>query len=316
MIKKKIFLTVPLIIITVLSVVLLFCGEASRNISKAEEIKIADSGHSVSHHSSSSHSSHSSSHSSSSSSRSYSSSSRSSSSGRSGSGSAAIKSPLFYILLFIGLSPTILMIVLPIVLTNVKRKSFTPYKVNDSATVNNIKQHLPNFDRNEFLKEGYKIYLDVQDAWMNFKLDSVRNIITDEMYNMYSSQLDIMETKGEQNIMSDFKWVDSYIKGVSVQNNSIVISAVYVIEFYDYIINKNTGKVVSGSKNKKYRVTYEMKYQKSLDSAGNIDRCPNCGAKIEEANGVAVCKYCGSKLVFDNINWVLTDKKVLYQRDI
>lgn len=310
--KKKILIAVSFVLAVAITLSTLF----SKVCFADEEFKIADSGHSVSHHSSSSHSSHSSSSSSSRSSSRSSYSSSSSSSSR-GSGSDSFKSPLFWVLLLIGFSPTILIIILSAVLSSARRKSYTPYRVDDTSTVNNIKQYLPNFDRGEFLNEGYKIYLDVQDAWMNFKLDSVRNVITDEMFNMYQSQLDIMETKGEQNIMSDFKWIDSYLKGVSVQNNSIVISAVYVIEFYDYIINQNTGKVVSGNKNQKYRVTYEMKYQKSLDKAGNIDKCPNCGAKIEDnSNGAAVCKYCGSKLVFDNMNWVLTDKKVLYQRDI
>lgn len=310
--KKKISIAILIIASLVICLSMLFA-----KVSFADEgFKIGDSGHSVSHSSGGHSSSHSSSHSSRSSSRSSYSSSSSSSSSRSGSSSQAYKSPLFWILLLIGFSPTILIIVLSAVLSRSGRRSYTPYSADDSATVNKIKGYLPNFDKSAFLTEGYKIYRDIQDAWMNFKLDSVRNIITDEMYNMYSSQLDIMETKGEQNIMSDFNWVDSFISGVTVQNDSIVITTRYVIEFYDYIINKNTGKVVSGNKKQKYRVTYEMKFQKSL-SGVKVDRCPNCGAKLEDdSNGAAICKYCGSKLVFDNMNWVLTDKKVLYQRDI
>lgn len=312
--KKKICLAVSIIIAVVFCISMLF----SKVCFADEDFKIADSGHSVSHSSGGSRSSsgRSSSRSSSSSSRSRSSSSSSSSSSHSGSGSNTLKSPLFWILLLIAFSPTILITVLSTLLRGPRRKSYTQYKADDTATVNKIKQHLPNFDKATFLNVGYKIYRDIQDAWMNFKLDSVRNIITDEMYNMYSSQLDIMETKGEQNIMSDFKLIDSFITGVTVQNNSIVVSTRYVIEFYDYIINQKSGKVVSGNKKQKYRVTYEMKFQKSLSEV-KFDRCPNCGAKLEEdANGVAVCKYCGSKLVFDNMDWVLTDKKVIYQMDI
>lgn len=147
---------------------------------------------------------------------------------------------------------------------------------------------------------------------MNFKLDDVKNVITDEMYNMYESQLDIMQTKGEQNIMKDFKEKGAFVRDVVVQNNDITITAVYIVEFYDYIANAKTGKVLTGTNRRKLRVTYEMKFRKSL-TADKDTKCPNCGAKIEYANGSAVCKYCGSKLVYDNSDWVLTNKKTVYQ---
>ena len=53
---------------------------------------------------------------------------------------------------------------------------------------------------------------------MNFKLDDVKDVITDEIYNMYDSQLSTLEVKGEKNIMKDFKLVKSYLKDVNVQN--------------------------------------------------------------------------------------------------
>ena len=194
----------------------------------------------------------------------------------------------------------------------------TPATVNfdDNAIENKVKQYIPNFNKKEFLDNGYKMYCDIQEAWMNFKLEDVRNLITDELFTMYESQLSTLEVKGEQNIMKDFVLKSSRLKDVAEQNGTITISTIYVIEFYDYIADVNTGKTIRGESKRKMRVTYEMKFQKSLDSV-KIDRCPNCGAKIEEdSNGAAICKYCGSKLVYDNMDWVLTDKKVLYQRDI
>ena len=184
--------------------------------------------------------------------------------------------------------------------------------VNDENIANKVKQYIPNFNKQEFLNNGYQIYKDVQNAWMNFKLDDVKDVITDEIYNMYDSQLSTLEVKGEKNIMKDFKLVKSYLKDVNVQNETITITTGYVIEMYDYIIEESTGKVLRGSSTNKLRIVYEMKFRQTLNSNGKVDHCPNCGAKIE-MNSSGICEYCGSKLVSENAKWVLTEKKTMRQ---
>lgn len=183
---------------------------------------------------------------------------------------------------------------------------------NDENVANKVKQYIPNFNKQEFLNNGYQIYKDVQNAWMNFKLDDVKDVITDEIYNMYDSQLSTLEVKGEKNIMKDFKLVKSYLKDVNVQNETITITTGYIIEMYDYIIEESTGKVLRGSSTNKLRIVYEMKFRQTLNSNGKVDHCPNCGAKIE-MNSSGTCEYCGSKIVSENTKWVLTEKKTMRQ---
>lgn len=313
----KIFKKVIILIVALCAITYFMC-----NSSRADELpKIADSGHGTSYHSSGSHrsSSHSSSRSSSGSSRS---SSRSSYSGSSssyrGSGNSS-GSSLSGIALLVTFGVILAMVFIPIIISSFVRKPSRSGMNNlyntydDNYLTNRIKKALPNFDRKQFLEDGFKIYVDVQNAWMNFKLDDVKDVITDEMYNMYSAQLDLMKTKGEQNIMSDFKKCNAFLKGVSIQNNTIAVTTMYVVEFYDYIVNEQSKKVLRGSKSKKVRITYELTFRKTLDEKTVIDHCPNCGAKIEDANGSATCKYCGSKLVYENSKWILTNKKNINQ---
>ncbi len=101
---------------------------------------------------------------------------------------------------------------------------------------------------------------------MNFELDKVRDVMTDEMFNMYESQLTSMEMKGEQNIMKDFRLLNSAITNASLQNNMMMqVTTRYVIEFYDYIINKDTKQVVRGNSNRKIRMVYEMTFIEKLE---------------------------------------------------
>ena len=290
---KKILITLGILCSVILTFTVIY-----------ERPTFADSGHSVSH--SSSHSSHSSSHSSSSSRRSSSSSSRSSSS-RSSSSSGDPFAAMISVIIMIAI------IVIWTIIANKKQlHKIVINKNNEDEIENKIKKSIPNFNKQEFLKQGYSIYYDIQMAWMDFKLEDIKDKVTDEIYTMYESQLATLEVKGEQNIMKDIQLKQSCLKDVTNQNGTITIKTNYVIEMYDYIADVNTKKLIRGEDKKKIRILYEMSFRKTLNEDEKITHCPNCGAKVE-MNSTGTCEYCGSKLVSENTKWVLTEKKVIEQ---
>lgn len=258
----------------------------------------------------SSYSGGSSSHSSSSHSSSSSRSSSSSSGGSYSSGGSSFASVIVFII--------IVLIIIAIsnanknkgTLNNLNRFTVT----NNPQAINEIKKHLPDFDVNKFLSNGYNIYMRIEEAWMNFELDKVRDCITDEMFNMYESQLTSMEMKGEQNIMKDFKLLNSAITNANVQNDMLQVTTRYVIEFYDYITKKDTKQVVRGNSNRKIRMVYEMTFIEKLEKT-KLDKCPNCGAPIK-VNSAGICEYCNSKIVDDNTEWVMSKKVSLHQENL
>ena len=214
----------------------------------------ADAGHHTSHHSSSSHSS------SSSRSRSRSSSSSRSSSRTSSSSSSSYEGAAIGFTIYI-------IIVIIMILTSKKSNKITslPKLKSNLDEIDKIKKVIPDFNENKFLKSGYDMFLKIENAWMNLDMEDVHNLITDEMFNMYDSQLDMMKVKNEQNIMSDFVLKDSAITGFLEQNDTIEIKTQYIIEFYDYIIDKDSKKVTSGNKSRKVRMHYEFTFIKNKD---------------------------------------------------
>lgn len=285
-----------------ISMIACLCFVINANENKSN----ADAGYHSSYSGGSSHSSssHSSSSSSSSSSRSYSSGSSSSYRSSSSSGGsyiggiAGLVVGVFWVL-----------IIISIVLSTTRRTSYTipdiKLKSNEDA-IAKLKELIPGFDEKQFLQTGYQMFLDVEDAWMNFELDKVHNIITDEMFNMYESQLSSMEIKGEQNIMNGFNLKDCAITNYINQNDNLEVETKYIIEFYDYIIDKASGKVLRGSKSNKLRMYYNFTFiMKNTEQ--KIDKCPNCGAPVE-VNASGVCPYCNSKIVGENTSWVMSKK--------
>lgn len=87
------------------------------------------------------------------------------------------------------------------------------------------------------------------------------------------------------------------------------------ISIYDYKKSLNSATILyrvsvgfdlNGKRNEKlYEVEYTLQLRDNYDALTFI-KCSNCGATLDEADGV--CKYCGAKHYRDTIsNWVVTD---------
>lgn len=174
-------------------------------------------------------------------------------------------------------------------------------------TEEEIKKYIPDFDLEKFTRDRFKDYVDIQNAWMSFDYDGLREKVTDELYNQYKMQLDSLELSGKKNIMKDFELKDIYVVDVKNENDTLEIVINMIVSFYDYI--ECNGKVERGSDTKKIIVWYEMTFICNKDS---IKRCPNCGAEITD-DASQVCKYCRATISRTGNKWVLSKKENIRQ---
>lgn len=168
---------------------------------------------------------------------------------------------------------------------------------------------LPDFVEMEFLDKAYKIYKDVQIAWMNADMDAMKSLVTDAMYNMYSAQIQTLLLKQEKNIMKDFLFLSSYIDGMSIDEESVSLYVNMKLECFDYIVNKN-GKTIRGNDNKKVRYNYLIVFTRSILNKEN--KCPNCGALLKNTTA-SKCSYCHLDIINENHDWVMAKKMVISQ---
>lgn len=170
----------------------------------------------------------------------------------------------------------------------------------------------PNLNLYEFKNEAFNIYKDVQEAWMNLDDGKIRTLTTDELYNMYSMQLDTLRVKNEKNIMKEINLVTASLTNLKIENNIETATLIMTVNCYDYIVDSQN-KVVRGNDKNKIEITYELTYIKSVGE--KVNKCPNCGAEINDDNSTT-CEYCRAIITRNTSKWVLSKKQSLNQRQL
>lgn len=180
----------------------------------------------------------------------------------------------------------------------------------DQSKINEID---PNINIEEFKKKAFNIYKDIQEAWMNFDTDKIRELTTDEIYNMYSSQLETLKLKNQKNIMKNIEYVDAKIIDITSVNGVITINVYLRVKVLDYVKNVKTNKTVRGRDNARLDIEYNLTFIKSETDNKKIENCPNCGAPVDIVSS-ATCPYCDSKLVKTASDYVMSKKTCIGQR--
>ena len=141
-------------------------------------------------------------------------------------------------------------------------RKYTPYNYNE------FQKALPSFNEVQFQQKSFDIFKKVQTAWSNFDYDTIRDNVTDEMYNMYKSRLEILKKKNYTNIIKDSSLEYFDIVGMEITKEMLSLTVFMKIEGYNYIIN-NKGKVVRGNNRKKLVQNYRLTFIKGLDKTVN-----------------------------------------------
>lgn len=174
--------------------------------------------------------------------------------------------------------------------------------------IRKIKEILPEFNADDFLKKAYDIFINVQNAWMNFDYDNLRKYLSNELYNTYKSQLKALSAQKQKNIMEAFDKLDIGITNFGYNGDKYTIIVELIVSFYDYVVNKEN-TVVRGTDRRKLTNHYELTFISSVSKENKSNKCPNCNAPLDNVSS-NVCPYCKSTIISEHYDWIMSKKQI------
>ena len=166
-----------------------------------------------------------------------------------------------------------------------------------------ISKYVP--DKEKFLNDRYNDYVAIQEAWMNFDYDVLKDKLTNELYNQYEMQLETLKAKHEKNVMKNFINNGIVINNVVEENGLVTVNLILHVSQIDYI--EKDGSCVRGNSGKVNHVDYNLTFISNLDIKDK--KCPNCGNPLEDISS-QTCKYCHSTITLTPNKWVMSKKQI------
>ena len=155
--------------------------------------------------------------------------------------------------------PTVLYSIIFYIITSIILK--IRFKKNMKLVLSKDKK----YNEEEIGKDIFNIYKDIQIAWMNFNIDSVKDNLSEKIYNEYIKQLEKLKNDNQKNMMENIEYISNKIVNISIDNNIETITSELTVTCNDYIINDNE-EVIKGKKDKKNEYKYKLVFDRNIDT--------------------------------------------------
>ena len=120
---------------------------------------------------------------------------------------------------------------------------------NDVATgLRHLRQMDPRFDEKRFTDSCMDQFFQIQGAWANRDMSSVRNILTDGMFKTLQEDAEKLKAKKQINRLDNIAVRSVEIVELWQEGGEDFITVKLYANLLDYTIDEQTGQVVSGSK--------------------------------------------------------------------
>ena len=169
------------------------------------------------------------------------------------------------------------------------------------------------FNGEEFEAWVKQIFIKLQYAWTDRNWAEIRTFETNELFEQHNTQLNRYIMKKQINVLERVavNWVKLYKFHRTTEKD--VLEVAVNAKMIDYIIDEESGKVISGDKTTAKIRTYKMTFIRTIGvktQPGKITakamNCPNCGGQLSITQA-GKCEYCGSIVVVDDHGWALSE---------
>lgn len=173
-------------------------------------------------------------------------------------------------------------------------------------TIQELEKLDNTFNQAMFLTKVNNIFIKFFTAIMSDKLAEVDHFVGDDVYNFGESKVAPLRSKNYRQMYDELNVKNSMIKSVDIVDNNYVVEVYLEARYMDYILDLNSGDVVSGNDSARTQVNYMLTFVKRSGAVdqGIAKKCQACGAPMD-VNNSGKCEYCGAIYKQEMHDWVL-----------
>jgi hypothetical protein len=152
------------------------------------------------------------------------------------------------------------------------------------------------------------IYNSLNTAWSANKLEPVRGLVSDGLYDYLAYWVDAYKRQGLRNQLTNMRITRTELAKVVRDMYYDAVTLRLWATGLDFVVVSETGKVVRGSKHLERPYSEYWTFIRSATRKGppRADRaCSNCGAPLNITQA-GTCDHCGAHVTSGEFDWVLS----------
>lgn len=177
-----------------------------------------------------------------------------------------------------------------------------------NMTIEDLQKKDQDFNKSGFIAKVDNIFIMLHSAVMLGNLERVKHKLNENLIKRYQSIIDNLNSQNIRQMYDEINVKSTEILSISETDDKYVIQVLLISRYMDYLIHKDTKKLVSGNNNSRIEKRNYLTFTKikEYQDEASARKCPGCGANIN-ANFSGKCPYCGTTYDTANYDWILED---------
>ena len=165
---------------------------------------------------------------------------------------------------------------------------------------------MEDFNEAMFKTKVDNIFVKLYTCIMKGDLTDVRHFISEELYNNYINKINELISHNKRQMYDEINVKNTMIINRKILEDKEIIDVEIVSRYMDYIIDINTGDLISGDDTRRIERRNILRFEKKLNTKdfGIVRKCPGCGASIN-VNNTGKCEYCDTIFNLDDYDYML-----------
>ena len=170
---------------------------------------------------------------------------------------------------------------------------------------------MEDFNEAMFKTKVDNIFVKLYTCIMKGDLTDVRHFISEELYNNYINKINELISHNKRQMYDEINVKNTMIINRKILEDKEIIDVEIVSRYMDYIIDINTGDLISGDDTRRIARRNILRFEKKLNTKdfGIVRKCPGCGASIN-VNNTGKCEYCDTIFNLDDYDYILVSINV------